>query len=249
MTTGAALHAARAWPALLVLAFAAPAAADPGYYVVTPYDNEGLVIVDLRYWSTHPKHGAPAVWPEFGIGYGVTSRWTTELFWSGIGPTLSEVGPSTLNWQNQWLLTQGELPLDIALHLQWVRDLTGARRHLLEWGPLLQTDFGRTQVNLNLVFERGQGHARGQPTALKYQWQLRHRWQPGLHFGAQGFGEVGPWDDWLPSSRQSHRAGPAVFFTLRGGGDRALKLQAAWLVGRTYGRSGSMFTMRTHVEF
>lgn len=248
MKTGAAWPGAAACTAAAMLCTVA--AADPGYYVVTPYDNEGLVIVDLRYWSTHPRRGSRDVWPEFGIGYGATSRWTTELFWSGIGPSLSEVTPSTLNWQNQFLLTQGEWPLDVALHLQWVRDLSGARAHALEWGPLLQTDLGRTQLNFNLVFERPLGSARGKSTQLKYQWQLRHRWQPGWHIGAQGFGELGPWDDWYAASRQSHRAGPALFVTLGGGEERrALKLQAALLAGRTFGRSGQMFTMRTHLEF
>jgi hypothetical protein len=43
-------------PLLKLLAVAAllavgAARADPGYYVVTAYDNEGQRAVDLRYWS------------------------------------------------------------------------------------------------------------------------------------------------------------------------------------------------------
>jgi hypothetical protein len=235
--------------ALAIAAAAGAARADPGYYVVTPYDNAGLVTLDLRYWSTHPRHGQRMVWPEFGIGYGVNSRWTTELFESWIGPSLGNVGRSTLNWQNQVLLTQGEWPADLALHLQWVQDRSGTRQHALEFGPLLQTDLGRTQLNANLIFERGRGAASARPTQLKYQWQLRHRWRPGLHLGAQGFGELGPWDDWRPAAQQSHRAGPAAFFTWRDGERPSYHLQAALLSGRTYGQSGRMLTLRAHVEF
>lgn len=231
-------------------ALSPPAAlADPGYYVVTPYDNEGLRMVDFRYWSTHPNRGAAVVWPEFGIGYGVTSRWTTELFVSGIGPTLRDLTQSSLNWQNQWLLTQGELPLDIALHLQLIRDQSGEGKHAVEFGPLLQTDIGRTQLNGNLIFERHTGAAADKPTMLKYQWQVRHRWTPQVHLGAQGFGEVGPWTRWLPAARQSHRLGPATFLTFRDGDKQVIKFQAAYLWGKTYGKAGRMFTLRTHIEF
>lgn len=45
---------------------------------------------------------------------------------------------------------------------------------------------------------------------------------------------LGAWNDWEPHSRQSHRAGPAVFGTWRAADGAIYKLQAAWLVGRTY---------------
>ncbi len=53
----------------------------------------------------------------------------------------------------------------------------------------------------------------------------------------------------LPHHRQSHRAGPALFSTIRFGQREAIKLQAAYLGGRTYGRIGNMFTMRAFYEF
>lgn len=232
----------------LCLACAA-ACADPGYYVVTPYSNEGLVSVDFRYWTVKPRDGIETVWPELGLAYGVTSRWTTELFMSWIGSSNSATRPSTLNWQNDFLLTQGEWPFDLALHAQLIRSETTANTRALEFGPVLQTDFGRTQANFNLFFDRDYGRNAARPTRLKYQWQLRHRWVPQLHLGVQGFGEVGPWDDWAPANQQSHRAGPALFSTLRLGGQDVVKLQAAYLLGKTYGSSGHMFTLDARYEF
>lgn len=225
------------------------AAARPGYYVVTPYDSAGKAIVDVRYWSTHPDRGGRTVWPELGVGYGVTSRWTTEVYASHIGPSVARSRANTLNWQNQFLLTQGELPVDIAAHLQFIRDRTGKGYDAIEYGPLLQTDIGRTQLNGNLVFERARGSGAEPRTQLKYQWQVRHRFVPQLHFGAQGFGEIGSWDDWPAATQQSHRAGPALFFTWHVDERRALRTQAAYLVGKTNGKAGRMFTMRAHVEF
>jgi hypothetical protein len=116
----------------------------------------------------------------------------------------------------------------------------------------VQTDIGRMQLNGNLVFERGLGDGPPRDTQLKYQWQVKYRWNQGLHVGLQGFGEPGKWNDWEPSRQQSHRAGPMTAGTLPIGGNQAFKtiksvtrdietgkeraLQTAWLVYPVSGR-------------
>ncbi|MDH4052233.1 MAG: hypothetical protein OEU93_11690 [Rubrivivax sp.] len=233
-----------------VLALAAGSAvADPGYYVVTPYDNAGIRMVDFRYWTVKPQGGTEVVWPEVGLAYGVTSRWTTELLLSYIGSSQMATRLSTLNWQNDVLLTQGELPFDLALHMLMTSNRMDPDYSAVEVGPVFQTDVDRTQLNANLFFEHNYGPQAPSQTFLKYQWQVRHRWMRQLHVGAQGFGEVGPWDDWLPRAKQSHRAGPALFTTVHLAEDQALKLQAAYLIGKTYGRNGHEFTMQAVYEF
>lgn len=236
------------WAAALSLT-AGAACADPGYYVVTPYDNAGLRSIDLRYWTVKPRGGVEVLWPEIGFAYGINSRWTTELFLSYIGSSADAMVPSTLNWQNDILLTQGEWPFDIAVHTQWIDDRRRSGQYAIEYGLVFQTDIERTQINANLIFERGFNAPQPKPAQLKYQWQLRHRWTRTLHLGMQGFGEVGDWDAWAAHARQSHRAGPALFTTLRLGEREALHFQAAYLLGRTYGRQGHMFTLRTHYDF
>lgn len=233
-----------------VLSLAASAAqADPGYYVVVPYDNEGLRTVEFRYWAVRDDRDGHYVWPEIGIGYGVTSRWTTTLFMSYVGSAEMPIRQSSLNWQNEVLLTQGEWPVDVGLHLQLISDRNRSDGYTLEFGPVLQTDIGRTQLNANLIFERNRGAGTPGATQLKYQWQVRYRWIEQLHFGAQGFGEVGTWDDWSSRALQSHRAGPALFTTFRLSEREVFKVQAAYLVGRTYGEPGSMFTLRANIDF
>ena len=86
------------------------------------------------------------------------------------------------------------------------------------------------------------------PTELSYEWQLRYRWNRWLHFGAQGFGELGPWDDWLPQDQQSHRAGPALFGSLPLGPGK-VNWQVAYLAGKIDARRGNMFTMRVKYDF
>jgi hypothetical protein len=240
------------WPiALAAWLLLAPAAAwaDPGYYVVTAYDNKGQHTIDARYWSVKPTGQVATIWPEIGFGYGVSTRWYTELFASYIGSSGSATRLNTLNWQNEYLLTQGEYPFDLAVHASYIRSVGYDGGYELEYGPVLQTDVGRTQLNANLFFDRSYGGEGTSPTQLKYQWQVRYRWQPLLNIGLQGFGELGTWDDWSPRAQQSHRAGPAIFGTLPLGDGQSLLYQAAYLVGSTYGQHGSMFSMRIQYAF
>jgi len=223
-------------------------AADPGYYVVSVYDDPGVKTVDFRYWTVQMPGSSAVKWPELGVGWNVNGRWYTELFASYIGSSEFPTQLSTLNWQNDFLLTQGQYPFDFAIHTLLVRPQNPAAGYALEFGPVFQTDVGRTQLIGNLVFERGFGALAGDPTQLKYQWQVRHRWKPWLHFGAQGFGELGPWDHWSPRDEQSHRAGPALFGTVRLS-QGAIAWQVAYLTGSIYAQHGNMFSMRVKYDF
>lgn len=216
---------------LLMSALAGPLRADPGYYLLTPYSQPGLRALDLRYWTVKPPGGPATLWPELGLRWGVNERWTTGLFASFIGERLHEQKLSSWNWQNQVLLTQGQYPVDLALHLQAIHNQ--GEGNALEWGPVLQGEWGLTQLNFNLLFERNWASNRG--VQLKYQWQALHRLGPGRRLGLQGFGELGRWDHWSP--RPSHRAGPVLRLGLP-----AAELQLAYLWGKTYGRRGDMFS-------
>lgn len=224
------------------------AVADPGYYVVTVYDDPGLKTIDYRYWTVRARDASATVtWPEVGFGWNINGRWYSEIIASWIGSSQFATRLETLNWQNDVLLTQGQYPFDLAVHTLLVRPQLPAEGWALEIGPVFQTDIDRTQLNLNLVFRRGFGALAG-PTELSYQWQLRYRWLSWLHFGAQGFGELGPWDHWDPGHEQSHRAGPALFGKVPVG-PGTIAWQAAYLTGKTYGRRGEMFTMRVKYDF
>jgi len=220
------------------------AAADPGYYLVTAYDNAGQVNIDYRYWTVKAPGSAERTWPEIGVGYGVNSRWYTAVLASYIGSDRFSTHLSSLNWQNDFLLTQGQYLVDVALHTQLISTRGRSSGEVLEFGPVLQTDVGRTQLNANLVFERALGHGPPGRTQLKYQWQAQYRLSQGLHVGLQGFGELGPWNDWAARRDQSHRAGPALAGTVPLGPGQAFKYEIAYLWGSVYARKGNMFSLR-----
>ncbi len=225
--------------------------ADTGYYLVSVYDVEGQAAIDYKYWNAHTS-GLTTAAPEIGISYGVTSRWYTEVYakWfkfnGGAGHWVETA------WQNDFLLTQGQYDFDLALHTKIERPRDLADGYGFEWGPVLQTEIGRTQFNANLFFQRDYRvtapGAGPNPTQLTYQLQVKHRWKSWLQPGIQAFGEVGPWNDWLPSRQQSHRAGPAVLGHYDVGGHE-LKYEAAYLVGRNSARAAKSFTMRVQYAF
>lgn len=245
----AASRACAAAAAVALLAGLPPAAADPGYYLVAPYDHAGKLTLEYRYWTVRPSGAPEVIWPEIGVNYGVNTRWTTGLLESWVGTSRADLKRSTLNWQNVVLLTQGEWPIDVAVWAAVAHAQNGGFANAVEWGPMLQTDFGRTQVNANIFFERTYGSTHPAPTQMKYQWQVKHRSLPGWQFGLQGFGELGDWERWRASGRQSRRIGPAASATLPGAGGTEWMLQAAYLTGKTYGTAGAMWSLRAACSF
>lgn len=229
----------RIWRGLGLWGVAAAAAADPGYYVVTPYDQAGRVGTELRYWTVKPPGQEATLWPELGVSYGVNTRWTTRVLASWVGTGRPDMTLSSWNWQNVVLLTQGEKPYDLGVHLQLVRNV--GQGNALEAGPLWQTDLGPLKLNANAFWEYDSSK---RDTRLKLQWRGLYRLVPGWRVGAQGFSELGPWADGVPRRRQSHRAGPALLATLWDDGIDTVTLNTAFLFGKTYGSRGDMFTLQ-----
>lgn len=237
------------WGFLVLLLCMGSVHADPGYYLVTVYEDEGKARVDYRYWTVKIKGSPEVVWPELGLGYGVSKRWYTELYTSYIGANVAESRPSTLNWQNDFLLTQGQFDVDVALHTNWVLDQSGANAHTFEFGPVLQTDVGRVQLNGNLVFEQALGGNLSRPAQLKYQWQAKYRWNLAVHTGIQGFGELGPWNRWEDSAGQSHRWGPVVSGSVGLQGRQSVEYYLAMLKGKVNAKDADMLSLRLQYLF
>lgn len=224
---------------LIAILFGSHAAADPGYYLLTPYSAPGDLTLDARYWSVKAPGRNATLWPELGLRFGFDARWTSEFFVSYIGKSLDNQRLSSLNWQNSYLLTDGQYSFDVAIHAQLIHNQ--GMGNALELGPVFQTEIGLTQLNFNLIFE--QDWARKDGVYLKYQWQALHRLGNGVRVGVQGFGELGRWDHW--SNKQSHRAGPVGRLRLL----NDLEWQAAYLWGDTFGKRGNMFSTQLTLKF
>lgn len=235
---------------LVLLAAMLPqlALADTGYYLVSTYDVEGQASIDYKYWNAHYAKLTVAA-PEIGVGYGVTSRWYTELYASSIKINGAGSKWAETAWQNDFMLTQGQYDVDVALHTKIERPRDSSEGYGVEFGPVMQTEIGRTQFNFNVFFQRDYRSEESNPLQLTYQWQIKHRWKSWFQPGLQGFGEVGKWDNWLPRDQQSHRVGPAFFGSRDVGAHQEIKYEAAYLIGKNSDRTAKSFTMRIQYLF
>jgi len=238
-----------AFAILTSLSAAQARAASTGYYLVPVYENNGEISLDLRGWQSRPPGASPPSSLEYGVGWGVTRAWYSELYVSYLNLERSGSFIKDTSWQNDVLLTSGQLPFDLALHSTLVYYRERSRGSGLEFGPVLQTEFGRTHVNAGVFFERNYGSEQANSVQLKYQWAVRHSFQPLLQLGLMGFGELGDWNDWATRSLQSHRAGPALWGNWQITPGQALKYEAGYLIGNISGVHTNALTARIQLVF
>jgi hypothetical protein len=84
---------------------------------------------------------------------------------------------------------------------------------------------------------------------VSYQYQVKYRWQPKLEFGLQGFGDFGSPNHWDAVTEASHRMGPAIFGKFDCGNRRAIRYNAAWLVGTSSNAPNNNLRAQVEYEF
>jgi hypothetical protein len=221
-------------------------------YVYTPAVEYGEREIDFKIGATSPLAGNRAQGASIGFGYGAKEYWFTEIYLKQErnGSTVANLA----EWENKFQLTDtGKYPVDVGLITELEAPLSANAPWEFKLGPLFQTEFGKFQWNGNLLFERAFGKAdeNGVPysTNFSYQWQAKYRWQPILEFGLQGFGDMGKWNDWNKQIDQIHRVGPAVFGKFALGNRRAIRYNAAWLIGSNNAAPDHTFRMQIEYEF
>ena len=227
------------------------AVAGPADYVFTPIVEAGEKEVDFKYGTAKAPDGTRKTVYSLGFGYGATDYWFTELYLKRElqgGDSLS-----LLEWENKFQLTEtGKYPIDVGLITEIEAPLNNGKAPWeLKFGPLFQTEFGKLQLNANVLFETKIGGADEERhfTELGYQWQAKYRLKPAFEFGLQGIGEVGEWKHWDNADEQAHRIGPAVFGKFNIGQKQAIKYNAALLLGLSDAAPNSTFRMQVEYEF
>lgn len=221
--------------------------AGPADYVYTPAVTYGEREIDFKSGTVkRPGEGRESA-ASLGFGYGVTDYWFTEIY--GKYKREGETGGfDALEWENKFQLTQpGQYLIDVGFITEIERPRDRSEGYEVKFGPLLQTEFGKTQLNLNILFERNYRAVEANPLRLGYQYQAKYRWKPELELGVQGFGDVGQWNRFAPRSEQSHRVGPAIFGKFALGGRHAIRYNAAYLVDVSDTKRGN--TLRAQVEY
>lgn len=236
-------------PVALAALLAAPTLhAGPADYVFLPSVEYGEREVDFKAGSARNSGEPSDSAVSLGFGYGATQRWFTEIY----GKYKREQGEALIfdawEWENKFQLTEpGEYPVDLGFIIEIERPRDHAEGYETRFGPLLQKEFDRVQLNLNLLLERHFRASEPGESQFGYQWQAKHRWRPLFEYGLQGFGEVAKWNHWGQADERSHRLGPAVFGKGALSGRQAIRYNAAWLFGVT--DAAPAHTLRVQIEY
>ena len=229
------------------------ALAGPADYVYTPTVEYGERELDLKFGTVMPPEGERKTVTSLGLGYGATEYWFTELYLKReVEGNVSDV--TLAEWENKFqLLETGKYPIELGVITELEAPISESGAWEVKLGPLLQTEIGKLQLNGNMLFERkysSDSSGVQYPTEVAYQWQVKYRLQPEFEFGAQGFGELGEWDNWVNNkAEENHRVGPAIFGKVALGNRQAIKYNAAWLVGSGVAVPDHTFRMQLEYEF
>jgi hypothetical protein len=242
------IHAALLLAAALLIPLRGHAA--PADYVFLPAVEYGEKEINFK-MGTARKGGDPrSSAASIGYGYGAKPWWFTELYLKGARENNGSSKYDALEWENKFQLTEtGKYPVDVGFLLEVERPGAHSEGWEAKWGPLFQTEFGKIQLNANMLFERHYRTTALSQTELLYQWQAKYRWLREFEFGLQGFGEMGKWDHWSGADNRTDRLGPAVFGKLPLGERRAIRYNAAWLIGAAKASPEHTFRMQVEYEF
>ena len=224
--------------------------ASPADYVYSPMVEQGEKEIDFKSGTAKEIDGTRSLANSIGFGYGATEYWFTEVYLKR--EKSGSDGLSIVEWENKFQLTEtGKYPVDIGLITEIEVPMNNNKApYEFKIGPLFQTDFGKLQLNGNLLFERKFGRNETnepQSTEFGYQWQAKYRFKPEFELGMQGMGETGAWNDWSNASNQNHRFGPAVFGKVKLAPKQAIKYNAAVLFGSS--QVSPNHTLRLQVEY
>ncbi len=231
----------------------AHALAGPADYVFTPVVEEGEREIEFKFGSAGKK--AQPTESAFSVAYGagVNAWWFTEIYAQWKNEAFDH-GRKTrydaIEWENRFQLTEtGRYPVDLGFVVEIERPRDRAEGWEVKYGPLLQSEFGKLQINANLLFERSFHAEEPSQLVMSYQLQGKYRYRPELEFGVQALGEVGKWNRWERAAEQSLVVGPALFGKLRVGDHRAVKYNVAYLVGTTSHSPDRTFRTQIELEF
>lgn len=244
------IHALAVLGALAAVSAPCEVSGSPDQYVLVPAVEEGEYEIEYRMGAQNQPGEGTLQAGSVAFGYGLTSWWFTEGYAKFQRPCGGAVRYDAFEWENRFqLLEPGAHWLDLGVVAELEVPADKSEGYELAVGPLTQKSFGAWQVNANVIFEGQIDAATASATELGYQWQVKYRWKPTLEFGAQGLGDVGPWNAWEPASEQPHVMGPAVFGRLRLGERERLHYDAALLFGLTSASPDVRFRMQIEYEF
>ena len=152
-------------------------------------------------------------------------------------------------WENKFQLTEtGKYPVDVGLIIEIELPSNRDEGTELKVGPLFQTEFGKLQLNANVLFEtlqRRRLHLNSNRLPVAGEVPLAAR----LRIRAAGLWRHRPLERSGRIPRPVPQAGPGHFRQVSCGDRQFIKYNAAWLFGVTDAAPDNTFRMQVEYEF
>ena len=227
-------------------------------YLFTPTVTQGEREIDLYGGSGSSGEKTRAESNAgLGFGYGVTQHWFTEfdIEYRWLSPV--GTGLDAFEWENIIQIGEpGQWPIDIGMLCNVEKPYEASRNSSktegtsIRFGPLLQKDIGKVEVNLNLLLTHFFQSAAFSSTQFGYQGQIKYRYSPPLEVGIQAFGRSSAGaQSWAPYPQQVLRVGPVVLGRLRLPQERSLSYNVGFLMGTTQHSPDQTLRMQIEYEF
>ncbi len=192
-----------------------------------------------------------------GFGYGVTQHWFTELAIEYRWQSPAGTGLDAFEWENIIQVGEpGQWPVDIGLvcNVEKPYETFGTSQQKegssIRFGPLLQKDIGKVEINFNLLIRRYFQSTASSSSQFSYQGQLKYRYGSPLEVGIQAFGRVSAGNQaWAPYSQQVLRVGPVLLGRLKLPRERSLAYNIGFLMGTTQHSPDQTLRMQVEYEF
>jgi len=227
-------------------------------YLFTPIVTQGEREIDLYGGSgssgekTHAESNA-----GIGFGYGLTQHWFTELDIEYRWQSPVGTGLDAFEWENILQIGEpGQWPVDIGILCNVEKPYEASRNSSktegtsIRFGPLLQKDIGKVEVNLNLLLTHFFQSDVFSSTQFAYQGQIKYRYSLPLEVGIQAFGRFSSGaQSWAPYPQQVLRVGPVVLGRLRLPQERSLSYNVGFLMGTTQHSPDQTLRLQIEYEF
>lgn len=231
-------------------------AVNAGDYLFTPAVTQGEREIDLYggTGSSGDKTRAESN-AALGFGYGVTQHWFTELDIAYRWQSPVGTGLDAFEWENIIQIGEpGQWPVDIGMVCNLEKPYEASRNSpktegtSIRFGPLLQKDIGKVEVNFNLLITHFFQSSEFSSTQFGFQSQIKYRYSPPLEVGIQAFGRFSSGAQaWGPYPQEVLRVGPVVLGRQRLPQERSLSYNVGFLMGTTQHSPDQ--TLRVQIEY
>jgi len=185
--------------------------ASASYSIKSPTIEEGELEFDFKN-STDFNGGKTSFENSIGVGYGLSSRWFSELELEFEKESHDNYKAMAFTLESRWLFAEpGQNLIDSGIVLELEKSLQSGYADKVEAILMLQKNYDKFVHTANLILEQAIGensHDEGVEGGIQWssKYRLDAKYQPGIEYYAD-FGEL---KESEPFSQQKHLVGPVL---------------------------------------